>query len=126
VREVAKDPAALPCLLAAEAWVRDPTDDLRRAAMHEAEKLEFATADAWPGVAAFWSDGSMAPQDGPDVPAPDGLMAHAVMGAVQLAAVQDEPEKAEEKQRRFVVLAIEIANGLGLWGPPDEPGGDAT
>src|SRR6188474_1412912 len=50
---------------AAEEWVRHQTDELRRAAMAEAEKAGFSSSEAWAAVAAFWSGDSMAP---PEVP----------------------------------------------------------
>jgi hypothetical protein len=115
VREVAASGEDLPGTRAAEAWLRDPSDENRRAAMAVAENLEFAGPDAWAAVAAFWADGSMAPPDAPAVPPGEEFTGHAAAGAVMLAAVRSEPEKAAEKQRRFVALGVEIANGARPW-----------
>jgi hypothetical protein len=53
----------------------------------------------------------MAPPDAPPVPPGEELTGTAVAGAVMLAAVQTEPERAEEKFRRFLMQGIDIANG---------------
>jgi hypothetical protein len=62
-------------------------------------------------MAAFWSEGSIAPEDAPAVPPADNLTAKAVAGAVMLAAVQAQPEKANDKYLFFIEQAIDIANG---------------
>lgn len=125
VREVAPPGEDLPGTRAAEAWLREPSDENRRAAMAVAENLEFAGPDAWTAVAAFWADGSMTPPDAPAVPPGEELTGHAAAGAVMLAAVQSEPEKATEKQRRFLALGVEIANGAQPWLAPAAGAGGA-
>jgi hypothetical protein len=62
-------------------------------------------------MAAFWSEGSIAPEDAPAVPPANNLTAKAVAGAVMLAAVQAQPEKANDKYLFFIEQAIDIANG---------------
>ena len=48
--------------VAAEAWVRKPTEEpMRRAAWDAAQKTAYRSAEAWAAVGAFWSGGSMAP-----------------------------------------------------------------
>lgn len=96
---------------AAESWVMAPTEEKRRAAMAQAEAAGYRTPASWAAVAAFWSGGSMAPPGAPVVPPGDGLTGAAVAGAVLLAAVQTEPEKAPEKHRRFLEYGIDIADG---------------
>jgi hypothetical protein len=104
-------------LEAAETWVRDPSEENRRAAMSAAEVQEFRSPEAWAAVGAFWAEGSLSPPGAPVVPPGETLTGHAVAGAVLLAAVESEPEKAPEKQRRFVSLAVEIANHPEPWTP---------
>lgn len=118
LRSVAPRPDELPGVEAAEKWLRDPTDENRRAAMAVAESVEFSTPDAWAGVGVFWADGSMAPPDAPEVPPGEELTGHAIAGAVCLAAVQSEPQKAAEKQAHFAALAVEVANGRDTWQEP--------
>jgi hypothetical protein len=119
VRSVSDAPDELEALVAAEAWVQDASDEKRRAAMDVAETLGFDTSQAWTAVAAFWAEGSMAPPDSPAVPPGEELVGHAAAGAVALAAVEREPEKASEKRRRFVELGVEVSNGPTPW--PDPP-----
>ena len=53
----------------------------------------------------------MAPPNAPVVPPGDALTGAAVAGAILLAAVQTEPQKAAEKYRRFLDYGIDIAGG---------------
>jgi hypothetical protein len=96
---------------AAEAWVRKPSEEHRRAAMACAQATDLRSPAAWAAVAAFWSGGSLAPADLPAVPAPPHLLGVAVAGAITLAAVQTDPQHAEQKRAHFVAAAIDIANG---------------
>jgi len=107
------DPAAeaLKPLELAERWVYKPSDEHRRSAFAAAEAHQFQSPGSWAAMAAFWSGGSMAPPDAPAVPPADNLTGKAVAGAVILAAVQSEPEKALEKYRRFLSQGIDIACG---------------
>ncbi|QSA96394.1 hypothetical protein [Methylococcus sp. EFPC2] len=98
-------------LAAAEQWVYTPSEENRRLAMAAAEATPFDHPAAWAAVAAFWSGGSLAPENVPAVPPADNLNAKAVIGAVRLAVVIREPEKAAEKYRLFLEQAIDIANG---------------
>lgn len=104
-------PALLDALKAAEAWVYKPVEENRRAAMARAEAVGFESPASWAAVAAFWSGGSMAPPDAPAVPPGEALTGVAVAGAVILAAVQTEPERAAERYRLFLAQGIDIANG---------------
>ncbi|WP_119459027.1 DUF6931 family protein [Rhodospirillaceae bacterium SYSU D60014] len=104
-------PALLEALKAAEAWVYKPVEENRRAAMARAEAVGFESPSSWAAVAAFWSGGSMAPPDVPPVPPGEALTGVAVAGAVILAAVQTEPERAAERYRLFLEQGIDIANG---------------
>jgi hypothetical protein len=96
---------------AAETWAADPTEEHRRQAQAAAEAAEHKTPGAWTAMAAFWSSGSMAPPAAPAVSPPDHLTAHAAAGAVMLAAVAKQPEKAPEKYQAFLEIGKEIMNG---------------
>jgi hypothetical protein len=98
-------------LSAAEEWVFRPTEENRRAAMERANSVGFKTPSGWAAVAAFWSGGSMAPPDAPAVPPGETLTASAAAGAILLAAVQTEPERAAEKFGRFLDYGYDIADG---------------
>ena len=104
-------PEYIKALTVAEAWVYKPTEDNRRQANAAAQAAGFDNAVAWAAMAAFWSDGSMAPENLPVVPPADNLCSKAVSGAVMLAAVLKQPEKASEKYIFFLQQAVDIANG---------------
>jgi len=108
-------PKIAAALQAAEKWVVDPSEENRRAAMPAAEAAEFKTPAGCAAVAAFWSGGSLGPPSAPVVPPDPYLTAHGVAGAVMVAAVQSEPEKAPEKYRKFLAQGIEVAKGTQQW-----------
>jgi hypothetical protein len=98
------------CVAAAERWAAEPSEDNRRAAMAAAAATDYSTPGAWAAAAAGWSGGSLAPPDMPVVPPPDHLTAHAVAGAVALAAASD-PEHLAERKIAFLQVALDLADG---------------
>lgn len=91
-------------------WLGDRTEGLRREIYATAHEAEHSTPASWVGMAAFWSEGSM----GPPPPAPPlapgpTQCAHAATGAILLAAVIRQPEKAPEKYREFLRVGMELA-----------------
>jgi len=103
-----EDTAALE---AAEAWVRRPEEAARRAAHAAAARAGFSSAEAWAAMAAFWSGGSMAPEGQPVVPPSEDLTGKAAIGSLLMAAARHEPHRAEERLRRFLGAARDIASG---------------
>ena len=101
-----QDEAALK---AAEAWAENPDEDRRRKAQAAAEAAEHKTPAAWCAMAAFWSHGSMGPPTAPAVPPAAHLTGHAAGGAVMMAAVVRQPEKAPERYATFLQLAKDLA-----------------
>jgi len=112
VREFAGEGAGLA---AAEAWVREPTDAVRRQAMEVATGLEFAHADAWVAVAAFWAEGSLALLDQPELAPDPGLTAKAAVGAIGLAIAAGGEDAIPERQRRCAQIGVEVSNGIKRW-----------
>lgn len=98
-------------LAAAEAWVYQPTEESRRAAMDAAEAAGFDNPSSWNAVGAFWSGGSMAPLGQPVVPPGDDLTGKAISGAVILASVRNDPLAAPSRLQEFLIWGIDIANG---------------
>ncbi len=92
-------------LNAADAWVANPSEDLRRKAQAAAETAELKTAASWVAMAAFFSSGSMGPSTAPVVPPAPHLTSHAAAGAAMLAAVARQPEKAPQRYAEFLRLA---------------------
>ncbi len=113
-REGMREPVPTPlqaAIAAAEAWVRKPTEENRRAAGLSAQATDLKSPAAWAAMAAFWSGGSLAPENLPEVAAPPQLLGSAVASAVMLAAVKPEPKFAGQKRARYVQAAVDIANG---------------
>ncbi|MFA5985304.1 MAG: hypothetical protein WC782_14910 [Methylococcaceae bacterium] len=98
-------------LAAAEAWVYEPSENMRRSAYKAAVMASFDNPAAWAAMAAFWSEGSMTPEELPAVPVIDNLNAKAVAGAVMLSAVQGAAEQIQDKYPFFIEQGIDIANG---------------
>lgn len=119
--------AAARALECVKAWVVDPGDDNRRACWPAAEAAEIGTPAGCAAMAAFLSGGSLAPPDLPSVPPGEDLTARMVTNALILAAVSQQPEKADEKWASFLGAGFEIADGKNLWplpprsAPPPRP-----
>ncbi len=106
----ARGPADEEALAAAAAWLRDPSEELRRAAQSAAERAEFKSAEAFAALAAFWSGGSIAPAQSPHaVPAPPNLCGKAAYAAAALAATRGEPRSIGERKDRFLDAAQRLA-----------------
>jgi hypothetical protein len=103
----------------AEAWVRQQTDESRREAFEHAQRANFATAEAWAAVAAFWSGDSMSPLGQPKTPPAPHLTGTAVIGSITLAAVRIYPARRDERLRRFLASGREIAAGRAGRLPPE-------
>jgi hypothetical protein len=102
-------------LEATEKWIAQPTEDNRRAAMTAAEAADVGTPAGCAGMAAFFSGGSIAPPDVQAVPPGPYLTAKMVSGAVILAGLATEPEKAAEKFRASLDQGLEVVKRIKLW-----------
>jgi hypothetical protein len=111
-KALARSTAALD---AAERWVLNQTDETRRAAMPAARAAGFNTPAGWTATAAFWSGGSLSPPDAPVMSPDEYLTAHAVAGALSLAAGPAESDKAVALYRQFLLLGLEVADGTKRW-----------
>src|SRR5262245_6903051 len=112
----APSPKAKAVLEATEAWIREPTEGNRRAAMERAQAAEFTTPAGCAGLAVFLSGDNLAPPNVEQaVPPGEFAAAKAVAGAVIMAAVAPEPQKAGEKFRAFLQQGVDVINRLKLW-----------
>jgi hypothetical protein len=102
-------------LSATEKWIVQPNDENRRGAMKAAEQATFGTPAGCAGLGAFFSGGSLGPPDTPPNPPGEFMTAKAVAGAVMLAAVSTEPEKAPEKYQAYLAQAVEVTRKIKLW-----------
>lgn len=108
----AKDTAAL---VAAKAWVVEPTEEHRQTAMAAAEATHYETAGGWAAAAAAWTGGSLAPPDFPPVPPGEFLTAQAVVAALTLAAVAGEPKAVVSRYQALLALGAEVADAKNVW-----------
>lgn len=111
VREVGVNSGdtARAALLAAAHWVADPSEGNRRGAHHAAQQAE-GTPEGFVALGAFFSGGSIAPPEAPEAKPAQNVTPRLVTGAILLAAVASEPQKATQKYQRFVEIGIQTAN----------------
>jgi hypothetical protein len=90
-------------------WLGNRSEELRRACYALAQEAEHGTPASWVAMAAFWSEGSQAPPppSPPMAPGPTQC-AHAATGAILLAAVARQPEKAPDRYRAFIQAGLEM------------------
>lgn len=94
-------------------WLREPSEEHRRAAQRVAETAGGAETPA--GILALgvaFSSGSMSEPDLPIVPPPETLSARMVSGCVLLSAGLGE---RAELMRHFVRWGLDVADGKNLW-----------
>lgn len=99
------DPVEASAAAAAQRWLKDPSEENRRAALTLADRLGFRTAGAWLAAAAGWSGGTMLPSGEYEVPPPPGLSGNAVAAALKLLAAR-EPESFDAQLTSFVDRAL--------------------
>jgi hypothetical protein len=100
-----KDKPLPPVQLAAERWVSAPSEENRWAAKEGADKEDPKTPSGLLALAVFFAGYSMVPPNLQPVPPPDHTTSEMVAGAVVIAGVVKEPEKAKEKYRVFMQKA---------------------
>lgn len=101
----------------AEKWVRDPSEENRRAAFEFANAGDYKSLGAWLAASAGWAAGSLAPaQLETPIPPPEHLTAVAAVAAVTMLAALDRGQFAE-RRLGFIQRALE------LLGPPGNQGG---
>lgn len=103
---VPQNPAA--ALAAAEAWVREPDDRNREAALTLGTRSDVNDPLTWLALAAGWSGGSLSSNPKMPVPAPQYLTARATRLAVLLSA------RSVQSPERSVLMRSLITNGVRL------------
>jgi|LakMenEpi03Aug12_release.lakeMendotaPanAssembly.Ray.scaffolds.fasta_scaffold546096_2 hypothetical protein len=92
-------------------WIYQPNETYRRAAEVAAKKLEFKTPSSWVATAVFWSGGSVAPSDSPDVYIPEEHIGKAIAGAIMLACALDQNDNIQANYKRYLSRGFDIADG---------------
>lgn len=105
------DEVNINALIAAEAWAKNPSEENRLRCRDLGEKTKHKTAASWAATAACWSTGSMAAEGEPEIQAPEYLFAHAVAGAVSIAATEADSDNLEEQYQIFLNQGIDLARG---------------
>lgn len=106
--------AEAEAIRAALRWVQEPTEEHRRAAYHPGKAATGTPAGSL-ALAAFWSEGSMAPAGLPDVKPPADLHAKTVAAAVLAAVNLGNPKKRDERARQFLTWAEGVRQGKIRW-----------
>ena len=107
------DEIAAETMLAAEAWVKNPSEENRKIALTAGSRHNFEMPGApavWTAMAAGWSGGATATTNENVSAASEHLTAHAASGAIILAATV-ESENAKEMYRKFLETGVQIAQG---------------
>ena len=105
--DIAKSQAA--CLLAAEAWVHEPDDERRQAALKLGMQGDSNDPLTWLALGAGWSGGMLSSHPQMPAPVPPYMTARAARIAVQLSA-----HFAKEKNKLPAHLQDCIAEGIKL------------
>lgn len=109
------EPKIKESLDATERWIAQPTDPNRRVAFEKAEKAEISTPAGCSGAAAFFAGESLAPPNLQAVPPGEWDTAKAIAGAVMIAVVSKEPEKAKEKFQAAIQQGLDVITKIKLW-----------
>ncbi|WP_346838559.1 hypothetical protein [Microbulbifer sp. SAOS-129_SWC] len=101
----------LNALTAAEGWVKKPSEEARMRCKRLGEKTKYKTPAGWAATAASWCHGSLAAEGEPVVEPPEHLYAHAVAGAVTLAAAFSDPVNPDKQFIRYLQQGLSLARG---------------
>jgi hypothetical protein len=107
VGDIPKDRAR--CLLAAEAWVDDPSDEQRQAALELGKQGDSNDPLTWAALAAGWSGGSLASFEQFTLPVPPYMTARAARIAVVLSAHYLKPEERSGRLKACIEEGIKLA-----------------
>jgi hypothetical protein len=96
-------------------FVLEPTEDHRRATAARAQEIGPNTLAGCLAMAAFCSDGSLAPPGLPCVAPRPFLTGRLVGVAVYLASVLNDPARYKDHLRQYLAVGIEVSRGTNLW-----------
>lgn len=95
---------------AAAIWVGNPDEDNRRRAEQRAAAAKYSGPGAALALSAFWSGGSIAPPEIPEVLPDDRLTSQGVASALIAAAYFGDPTKANPRLHAFLEKGKAIAH----------------
>lgn len=108
-RELINDERA--ALQATRAWLEDPTEENRRAAMQIAETSELQHAAGCVAAAASWSEGSMAPAEFDEVLPDPKLTAQVAAAALIMIATDGETSSIEDRYQKILQIGQQLLSG---------------
>jgi hypothetical protein len=114
-RQSPATPASSAALEAAEKWVVNPTDENRRSGMAAALDAGLMSPAACAALAAFVSEGSVAPVEAPPVLTGENATAQTVAGSILLAAAAQGEEKMAARLKACVGMGLDVACGRVPW-----------
>lgn len=94
----------------AEEWTTDPSETNRLRVVPAVESIGLGSPAGCIAAAVAFSGGSLGPPHVEPIPPDEGLTAKAVVGAVTMAAIGQQPELANERYQRFLDDAILLLN----------------
>jgi hypothetical protein len=97
--------------LAAREWLEEPGENRRRRCESAAGKTKLDGPGSWLAMGAFWSGGSIAPEEMGEVAPDDKLTGQAISSSLMIAAVTGDATKAKDRYRAFLAKAPDVASG---------------
>jgi hypothetical protein len=111
-------PELLASIEATGRWIKEPTDENRRAAFEAAQAADMTTAVGCVGAAAFFCGDTLGPADQEAVPPEEYMAAKAIVGSLLLAA-SEEPDEMFSRMDEYMERGLEVADRVRLWHPPE-------
>ncbi len=108
-------PEQFEALTSVESWLEAPDDERRREAFTFAEKATYGAPAGCIALAAFFSEGSLAPADCPPVPVGEEFCARTVAAAVLLSSLQVSPDESPALAKDYAERGIETARCVAPW-----------
>ena len=87
------------------------TRERRRGAERASNDVQNQGAGGLLALSAFWSEGSIGPEDGPDVPPDERLVCQGVAGALMTAAYVGNASLANSRLDAFAAKGKQVADG---------------
>jgi hypothetical protein len=97
-------------LLAAEAWVYEPAEERRHAALKIGVEGDSNDPMTWLALGAGWSGGMLNPNPKMPIPMPQYMTARAARMAVVLCTLKVPPPKRHDQQQACITEGLRIAD----------------
>lgn len=113
------DEIDLKILNITERFVNNPTDEDRRLAMALAHERGLEYSSSWCAMATFWSQGSLAKDNEPEISPPPYLYTYGVIAALNIAANDYRTQENKEYDfqiimKQFIDFGLAIASGNNI------------